>query len=280
MNRRLLRTDTTAAGVRAGALVLVGMFVLTPGRGLAEPATFPAGIAFNRGLYSRAALDAAVKQGVGEVASETTSRTVVRHLRVEVFENNREATAAQTTLFALCESTFHATLTTGRQLLQVRVRFVILDAFGKPAEANAWRVEFREELSKESGKLVWTKVLARDGDVAEFHRSLPEWAKRRLWVTSGFLSRNPGQPPVPFAPTLAQDIEGLLETLLDFAPGVAKTVVGKVIEKGLKKASAAGFRDAVKNDEARWGWAEDVTHEKVKKYTSTYEDAGRKMWVR
>jgi hypothetical protein len=123
-----LRAPSLSRSCRIGlASVIVGA-VLAAGARVAAGEGTPLGIAFSRGVFKKSALDEAVKQGMVELVSSDVNKDVVRHLRVEVFENDKVATKAQTTLFALCESTFYQTLNAGRDLSRLTVEYVILDS--------------------------------------------------------------------------------------------------------------------------------------------------------
>jgi len=94
-------------------IVALGMLLLVQGSSLAEESGFPGSIAFNSGYFEKAVVDDAVSRGVAEHSSPRTGEHIIRHLRIEVFENSREAATAQTVVFALCESTFHSALPSG-----------------------------------------------------------------------------------------------------------------------------------------------------------------------
>lgn len=239
---------------------------------------FPAGVAFNRGNLTRKALDEAVTRKVAEEVKWNPNQTVVRHLHLEVFENNKLASKAQTTLFAVCESTFSATLNSGRILTHLRVEYVILDYAGKPVGKQTVRLEYKDGLNKEK-KLVWTVAETEATDLDKFHKSLPAWAKDKLWQTSGFLSLNPGQQPVAFRKTEEELAVSLLGEILDLAPGLAKKALAGILENALKKLSKDALTEAVKQKDVRWGAGSDLNNEKAIRNATAYREEGRKLWT-
>jgi len=150
---------------------------------------------------------------------------------------------------------------------------VVLDAFGKPSEANAWQLDFK---SKAPG--TWTKMLTRHGSARAFGRSLPDWARKKLWLTAGFLAANPGQPPVSYGKTSAEDAIAIADVALGLAPGLAKTAVLSVVENALKMRARSALAAAVTGKQVRWGHGNDITHEKATEFTTRYIGAGKSIW--
>jgi len=266
--------ERTVPSLLAGVVAFGSLLVTSTARGQGFRA--PLGIAVNRGRYQPAAIDDAVAHGLAEWAVRDINRDVARHVRVEVFENSKESTRAQTTVFALCETTFQLVLNAGKQLSRVEVEFLILDAFGKPIGARAHRLVVTEVYR--GGRHVWTESASQGRDVKAFYRPLPDWARRKLWLASGFLDKNPGQPPVPFVKTVEEDLMGVLGTVLELAPGVAKTILGQVAENLFKSVGGSSLKKAVADDRLRWGGADDVTSEKAKAHAETYINAGKQLW--
>src|SRR5262249_43965342 len=146
-----------------------------PGAVPAEEVRSPLHLAFNPGVLLKSAVDEAVRRGVAEKVVSDGSKDVIRHLRLEVFEKSKIATKAQTTVFAVCESTFSPTLDSGRQLDHLTVEYMVLDASGAPVRGSAWRIDYKEELNK-SKKLVWGRTEAKGKEAKAFRANLPGWA--------------------------------------------------------------------------------------------------------
>jgi hypothetical protein len=257
--------------------VVVTSFAFAQAISAADQVPFPGAFAFNLGTLTKKAEDEAVKRLVAEKVREDTSRTVIKHLRIEIFENSKLATKSQTTVFAMCESSFAVTLNSGRQLTDVTVEYVILDSSGNPVGKRSSRIEYKESVGKDK-KLVWLRTDSEGPDLGDFHSRLPGWAKEKLWQLSGFLSLNPGQQPVQFQKTDGEFAVGLVGEILDLAPGVAKRAVSVVLENVLKRITKDGLTDAVKQNEVRWGASVDITNERAIKNAQAYKDEGKKMW--
>ncbi len=259
------------------AAICIVLTVLTGSRiSPARGAVPPLGIAVNRGRYETAAIEDLVHQGLAEWTTRGVNRDVVRHLRIEVFENSVASARRQTTVFAFCETTFQLVLNEGKQLERVRVEFLVLDAFGKPVDARTRRLDIK--VSYREGRWVWTETNS-DGRLARsFATSLPEWASRKLWQVSGFLDQNPGQPPVQFSPTIEEDLASTMGLFLELGPGVAKNALGQIAENLIKALAGSSLKKAVAADQIHWGGADDVTVEKARAHAETYIAAGKVLW--
>jgi hypothetical protein len=244
------------------------------------PTIFPAHVAFNRGSFTAAANKAATVKGVADASAPSPSRDVVRHLRVEVFENSGQATTAQTTLFGFCISTFDADLRGQRSLTSVAVEYLLLDAAGVPVADRTVLVEYRSVLGLDKKKLVWEVKASDGGGTKALHAPMPNWAKERLWVLSGFLKANPGTPPVEYAKTSAENALSLFGFLLDYAPGAAKKLLLATAETALKNWTREAAMAALKEKKGRWGVAQDLTHPKTSEFRKAYVVDGRTIWSR
>lgn len=240
----------------------------------APPSGIPRALAFNNGIYSKAAIDAAVAAGRAAIKpGEPTADTVVQHLIIEVFENDPGAAIQQAVAFALVETRFRAPINVGAPILvAATARYVWLDAFGKPVAANS------SVLSATGGpNNTWAWKSEAGPPSASFVKALPEWARKRLWLTAGFLAKNPGQPPVAYTLTKEQKMVRLLSAIAGFAPGLAKGAVQGIVEN-VAKALVLEAAGAAAAPNKRWGTSDDLVDSRFTSHGAQYEVAGKAYW--
>jgi hypothetical protein len=239
-------------------------------------------VAFNHGHYDRKALDTSKEHGIADETKRTNDHATVRHLFLQVLENNRESTNKRTTLMALCTTDFHSAIGNMGQsfpVVKVRVESVMLDSSGKSKEANTMVMEHESVIDNKTGKLSWTKKTTPGQSVRKFHdEALPDWAKKKFWQVSGFLDQNTGGLVIDYVRPDSEIALEALDLALSVAPGLFKNFVGKLAEEAAKKAALKGLKAAVEDESLRFGQGTDITNKELIKSKEKFQEIGRKMW--
>lgn len=242
----------------------------------AEPqeVAFPTPLAFNGGLVSKEAMDEARGAGVADVEYEGNVQ-IVQHIRIEVHQGSQSGDRDQVTFFGVCRSRFVPTVSGRRMLSRVEAEFVALDAFGRPIGRTTWEVTV-----KDRGNRKWVQQTKPARPIKQFYEGLAPWAKMKLQVLTGFLYKNPGDPPVAWEKTKEERVAAFLGNMLELAPGPAKQVALEVAENLIKKASIEALEEAFRSKELRWGADVDLRSEKIERFADECQKKGAVLWLK
>lgn len=264
--------------LRAILVLKFGLLLASPSTTCGDEGESPRGLGFNLGVYTKMAIDDIQSRNVGDRVEKAGSSFTIRYLRIVTMEGSKEATRDQKTLFFFCGSTFVSSLPGPYMLDAVEAEFIILDANGKPTEAQSRRIEYQAVYV--DNKWSWKRENRSGRSLKEWHSALPKWAQEQLWLVTGFLAKNPGQQVVSFDKTDAEFIVAALGLLADLAPSVAKKAVGEIIENVLRQAGINGLERLAESDKLRSGSADKVENKKALEFTPNFIRDGDELWSR
>jgi len=245
-----------------------------------NPIAFTPAGPYSTGLYEEDVVQRYVERGDAAVVAISDSKTIVQNLRYEIHENSKVSSNQLATSFGFIEASYVSTISnrgTNMELDSLEYSYIILDGLGKAADIYL-TVSFEQRA--EDGKLVWYKSVKEGGDLLAFHAKLPDFAKAKLYQTTGFLQQNAGKPVISYNITDADVARTVLNLALDLAPGLVKKAGGELVDYIVKEAAHKGVEAALKNDGLRFGADFSITDPTAVEFADQYTAAGQAAWVK
>lgn len=226
-------------------------------------------IAFNQGNYNTEIIADLLEKKLISAQFHHGFDAKIQHIWIEVYENTKESTLAQLTVFLSCQSKFVPTFTGQDILINTTCKAVLLDAFGRFAADRHYLITYKQKAGKWVAETITQPFFA-----PAFVASLPLFALEKLYILSGFLAKNPGTPVISYQASDKQIALSTLRMFAELAPGVAKNVFLKMIEKILKKSLFSAIFDDNSHESVRYGRSNQMEHAKVHQFASLYLQTG------
>jgi hypothetical protein len=253
----------------------------------------PRWLAFNSGILPHSENSGilppdSTKEAVTKLHGEMDSKDphIIHHRWIEAFEIDFRTSTRSITVFDACQSTFGPGLADGEvDLKELVIHYVVLDYMGKPKKAM--KVVFRLDVTG------WRRSEESE-DLSQFRKSLTQSDLDELQLTSGLLSRFPGQSVVSYdsdaalfvkfgsvvfsaaatmiLPSVAAAVgaaeSAAFAVFFGMALDAGKELVARTAEEWLERGKTHWGRDSFVSDRR-------LRNSDINKYA---QDAGRDIW--